>query len=408
MKIAFVEDDPNKTADVVKYLGSIGITPDDITHVTDAARALISMTEHRFDILIMDLNIPRRFDEPPSPDGGRDLLRQMYRGNIKLPRYIVGLTAFKEIENSLQNEFNKRALNIIHYDITNNSWQVQLSSLVEHAKACGGVEASGDGRTYGYDLGIVVALHELELNAIRDWPVRWVEVRIPYDHTLYLTATIEINGRVRKLVAAACDRMGMPAAVSLSTKLIQQFRPQYLAMTGITAGMKSKTSYGDIIIADPVWDYGSGKIERVGNKTIFQPSPHQIELEADLRDRVRTLALRRDILSNIKSSFRGKTPDTELSAHVGPLASGAAVIANSAIWKNLKSQHRGVLGLEMEAYGVIVAARSSTDPKPIGIVIKSVCDFADHEKGDDYQKYAAHTSAQFLFKVLESCINFRN
>lgn len=407
MRVILVEDDPNKTADVVKFLNSKGLISEIITHVTDASRALLSMEGQQFDILIMDLNIPRRFDEGPSADGGRDLLRQMYRGNIKVPKYIIGLTAFKEIEDELKDEFNRRALNIIHYDITNNSWKIGLSSLVEHAVACSNVEISGDGRTYGYDLGIVVALHELELNAIRDWPVRWMEVRIPYDHTLYLTSTIEIGGQTRKLVAAACDRMGMPAAVSLSAKMIQQFRPQYIAMAGITAGMKSKTSYGDIIIADPVWDYGSGKVERIGNKTVFQPSPHQVELNSDLKDRVRTLALRKDILAGIKSSFRGGTPETELSAYVGPLASGAAVIANSAIWKTLKSQHRGVLGLEMEAYGVIIAAKTSTDPKPIGIIVKSVCDFADQEKGDDFQRYAAHTSAQFLFKILETCLVFR-
>jgi nucleoside phosphorylase len=55
----------------------------------------------------------------------------------------------------------------------------------------------------------------------------------------------------------------------------------------------------------------------------------------------------------------------------------------------------------MESYSVFYAAQNSTDPKPKAIVIKSICDFADSEKSDKYQKFAAYTSSQFAKYLYE-------
>jgi len=51
----------------------------------------------------------------------------------------------------------------------------------------------------------------------------------------------------------------------------------------------------------------------------------------------------------------------------------------------------------MEIYGVYYAARFSTEPRPKAIAIKSVCDFADEEKNDVYQAYAAYTSVRYFY-----------
>ena len=56
----------------------------------------------------------------------------------------------------------------------------------------------------------------------------------------------------------------------------------------------------------------------------------------------------------------------------------------------------------METYGVLYAANHCTKPRPIAFSIKSVCDFADSKKNDNYQNYAAHTSANVLYEFLFS------
>ena len=41
-------------------------------------------------------------------------------------------------------------------------------------------------------------------------------------------------------------------------------------------------------------------------------------------------------------------------------------------------------------------------PKPKGLIIKSVCNYADEEKSDQYQRFAAFTSSQFAKYLIEN------
>ena len=53
---------------------------------------------------------------------------------------------------------------------------------------------------------------------------------------------------------------------------------------------------------------------------------------------------------------------------------------------------------------VILNGEASLTRRPVPLIVKSVCDFADNQKSDDYQRFAAYSScefAQFLYeKVL--------
>jgi nucleoside phosphorylase len=55
----------------------------------------------------------------------------------------------------------------------------------------------------------------------------------------------------------------------------------------------------------------------------------------------------------------------------------------------------------MEAYPLLFACSHAAEPKPKGFVVKSVCDFADESKNDDYQDYAAYTSANVCAQLIE-------
>jgi nucleoside phosphorylase len=91
---------------------------------------------------------------------------------------------------------------------------------------------------------------------------------------------------------------------------------------------------------------------------------------------------------------------------IGPVASGAAVLQNPEIVADVQKQHRKTLGVEMEAYGVFVAAHEAPEPQPRVLAIKSVCDLADEQKSDDFQGYAAYTSARFLRLLVEEYLPF--
>jgi nucleoside phosphorylase len=83
------------------------------------------------------------------------------------------------------------------------------------------------------------------------------------------------------------------------------------------------------------------------------------------------------------------------------MASGAAVLADGSTVERIKQQHRELLGIEMEAYGVFAASEEAAEPRPTVFAMKSVVDFGDATKDDRFQKYGAYTSAQTLRYFVE-------
>ena len=50
----------------------------------------------------------------------------------------------------------------------------------------------------------------------------------------------------------------------------------------------------------------------------------------------------------------------------------------------------------MEIYGLYSAVENTSGEKPKVFALKSVCDFADVDKDDDYQTYCSYMSANVL------------
>ena len=54
------------------------------------------------------------------------------------------------------------------------------------------------------------------------------------------------------------------------------------------------------------------------------------------------------------------------------------------------------MGIDMEAYSIFAAAAESILPPPKALVLKSVVDFADPDKNDEFRDYASFTSVRAL------------
>jgi nucleoside phosphorylase len=179
--------------------------------------------------------------------------------------------------------------------------------------------------------------------------------------------------------------------------MLHTFSPRYLAMVGICAGIRGVCNIGDIICADPCWDWGSGKfVDRAGESDFLQ-APSQLRLDSFLRARLMLMEGDQALWDRIKREWStGNAPSTELRLRVGPMASGAAVLSDLKSAGNIKEQHRQLAGIDMEAYGIFAAAAESALPQPKAMVLKSVADFADPEKSDNFRDYAAFTSVKAL------------
>jgi nucleoside phosphorylase len=380
LRVLFVEDDNQKYNRVHAVLEQAGVVGSDITHVIAAAPAFEHLRKTQFDLMLLDVNIPRRLgDEKPQRGGGLDLLKELARdGDLLRPTYIVGLTAYEDVVAEFGSAFEDQLWSLVHYKESSDQWIAQLLVKVAYIQAANRSRNFSDGETYGCDLAIITALDTVEFDAVQSLPVSWQPLRLQHDETRYLSGTLSTASGTKSIIAAAAPRMGIPASAILSSKLIHQFRPRYVAMVGICAGRKDKVSLGDLIIAEPTWDWGSGKISLEDGEPKFLPSPHQLDMDPDTASLIREMT------------------KTELSAHMGPLVSGAAVVAHKPTFDRLLNQHRGILGVDMEAYAVAAAALGSAKPRPGFLIIKGVSDFADEDKDDDFQEFAASVSANFL------------
>jgi len=395
-KILVVEDDGEKLRRILRCLTSIDYCPfESIENVRDVVVAKRKMREHQYDLLILDIALPERSDESPSPDGGVKLLNDVFEHGIyKVPQHIVGLTAYRDILEAAAPRFRGELLHIIHYDPACDAWIDQLQRKVRHIQLAG--LSAAETREHGLHLCIVTALQEPEMSSVLRLPWSWEKFDMPNDATIYYKGRFSSRGQTHEVVAATASRMGMTAAAVLSMKMINTFRPKYLGMTGILAGVRGRCELGDIVAADIGWDYGSGKWRFEKGEVKFSQEPYQIGLNPFLRSKLTLLSHDGVSLNNIRLAWSGNPPKTPLRMHLGPVASGAAVLSCPDISLAIQQQHRKLLGIEMETYGVFAAAMDCALPQPSAFSIKSVCDFADEEKNDDFQAYAAFTSAMAL------------
>ncbi|MCY1075979.1 TIR domain-containing protein [Archangium lansingense] len=67
------------------------------------------------------------------------------------------------------------------------------------------------------------------------------------------------GGRLRVAVTRTLE-MGGVATVNVTAPLVQIYRPRCVAMSGVCAGRKGEVELGDVIIADRLWTYDTGKL----------------------------------------------------------------------------------------------------------------------------------------------------
>ena len=229
----------------------------------------------------------------------------------------------------------------------------------------------------------------------------WKLVKVPGDRQAYYEAYFERDGQQCRVITCQQSVMGMTAATMLASKAIYAFRPRYLILCGIAAGIgkESEQLYGDVIVPDMIWDYSTGKYVGANESEIrfgdigFLPRPITINTDKEVMDVVR---------STIGAE------DNEFHVHIGPMACGSYVVANSEVVnKRVKSLFPHTVGLDMESYSVLYAAENATKPKPKALVVKSICDYADSEKSDQYQRFAAYTSSGYVKYLLEKCLKVK-
>lgn len=366
-------------------------------HVSNAAAAREFLKYKPVDLVLVDINLPAMVDGAPLSNGGfqfMDML-QLEGGRMLSPEFVV-LTSRDELFLESSVEAGRRGLPILAVSASTEDWRDFLMGVCE--RLCKRYE--GRSQT-AVDICIITAMRARELETVLKvlQPTKpWRSLRAEDDHTGYHHGDFVVGDRTVRIVAASAMQKGLSAASALTAKMATRMNPKLIVMLGICAGVSDKTRIGDVIVGNPTWDWGSGKHTQASDRSVvFRTgalqaiaAPALVEIAADVAEDVNT---KRHMRAGWDKGF----PEGELSIRIGPMASGASVLAHADVVRSIQDQNRDLLAVEMEAYGVMAAA-AACDVS--ALAIKSVCDFADENKDDGWQDYAAYTSAAYFLELL--------
>lgn len=408
LRILLIDDDADKVAKYQELLRTIdAINPRlvDVASSIEQAEKVVAVTQ--YDLAVLDLYMPMRFGDDPSPDNAVTFLKDLNSDeDLLMPYNIVGITRWKDAAPKYREFFESYLLAYILYDKTQDDWKIKLKNKIDFLLKA--EKSVRNQEVYDYDVAIVNALApENEKVKAAFGKDGWELEAIPSDKaTSFYTKTV-MNERGDQIRIVTCHalQMASTASAALTTKLLYYFRPRYLFMTGIAAAVnRNDANLGDILVAKKVWDGASGKIKtnEEGND-IFYPDYHELPLDTDLQAIVMRLKKNHQLLNGIEEryAYEAGKPQTRLQVHLGPVVSVPAVLSSKEQVDEIQTHCRKLLGVEMEGYGVFHAASISAHPRPqYTMLVKSVSDYADPEKSDDYQDYAMYTSAEFAKFVI--------
>ena len=351
--------------------------------------AIDELKSKKYDLVITDLFLPLSLGDEINCDGAIEFLKQIEKNeNVLKPTYIIGITSHKEAYDKYINDFNKKGWRLYINDnsLSENDLKENIVNYIQHSPK----------ENDNVDILIITALQK-ELDQILKLPFDW-ECKKSDSHTFNFGSIRNLEGKNLRILAVSCLHMGIAASASLTSKLGALFKPKLILMSGIAAGIKGKVNLGDILVAEYCWDWGSGKKTQIDGKSVTKQAPHQIAMPLKYKDGFLQLSQDKEFLYKLFCDYQGSKPHSQLGLHIGPLATGSVVLEDQNIVTSIIEQHRNTLGIEMEAYGVAYASELLGIDS---IIIKSVCDFADIEKNDDYQSYAAFTSAKTIERFIQ-------
>ncbi|MEB6538929.1 response regulator [Serratia plymuthica] len=359
--------------------------------VISVQSAIEELNQNTYDLIIIDIQIPDVDGGDINTSGGVELLHQIENfSDIIVPRYIFGLTSNSSDASEHQSVFAKHGWYLFDLNRDTSAWQTILINKIE--------SANDNNNYYHPDVAIITALEDPELDEL----LKLVQEPIKFvleGHSYYRFSIKNKSNKKISIVCSSAERMGLSWSASLTTRIINKFSPKYIFMTGICAGVDGRTDLGDIIVGDPVWDWGAGKLSEKSGEKIFLPDPHQLPLNRKLKEGFKLISKDVQFMKSLPLNWSGNDITKIPSLKIAPMACGSSVISTQLAVDEINEDHRKLTAIEMESYGVMAASHAYDIPC---VVIKSVCDFGNTKKSDDVQKYSSYTSASVAIDFIKN------
>jgi nucleoside phosphorylase len=392
LKVLFVEDELHKKTRVLDAIKANPELFDQPDVVETTAGALERLKAERYDLLLADLILPRQYRGDPSEANGLDLLESVSQLDEGCgAAYTLSISRADQLTPETQKFFSGRPWGLLRYRDDTTSFLDDLISIAQYIQKAQTGQAAKNPEV---DVLIITALLEPEFAAV-ERALPSLGPKLPLDvRQYYRLGELSLSDTHKVSVAAAhCERMGPVHAAVSASKLCQALNPKLVVMAGICAGYPKKTSLGDVVAAETSWLWQDGKYSVVDGTPGFQGSPHQVHVSPAVKFCL--LDMKRDErVWNAFGTASRKVGVVVPKLVTGPVATSVAVLADAKVRDSIaQTQHRAVVGIDMETYSVYVAAESSHSVAHF-VSLKAVCDGGDKGKDDEYQAYAAEVSAE--------------
>lgn len=208
----------------------------------------------------------------------------------------------------------------------------------------------------------------------------------------------------RPVVVECFHGMGNVKSAVRTTLVIECWKPSAILLVGIAGGTKKPASelltaqdqcLGDVLIAEQIIDYESGKQTDQGFENrpqVFRSTARWIEAAKNLNAEGWTPNI--TVLRPDEATGRNTS-----QIHFGVVASGQKVIKDQAPLDAISSLFTNLVGVEMEGIGAAAASFDRFHPVEF-LLVKAICDWADPEKNDKWQPYAAEAAADCLAQII--------
>jgi nucleoside phosphorylase len=200
---------------------------------------------------------------------------------------------------------------------------------------------------------------------------------------------------------------GNPNAAAETAVAIEYFKPSIALFVGIAGGIKKDVKIGDVVAAEKVYYYESGKDDEDGlfkSRPVVKEGTRGMVQAARKEARSNRWLKRLPKIQNRPSAFRKRTP----KVFVQPIAVGEKVVAaiDSSTYDTIHKRYNDAHAVEMEGVGFLTATSSFQTLE--ALVVRGISDLLANKAAADAKgshDWASMTASAFAFQVLSTFVS---
>jgi len=418
MRILIVEDSDQKYNAIISELHKrVSNLELQTTWAREYNQAMRQLRDAAFDVVILDLVIPVG-KAAPNKDNSRSLIEAILGETLFAPAHIIGLTEHLDAAQNERSYFESNMFALELFSYSDLSWAEKIASKIEYLAKSKAASLSYHYNNFGTDLLVICARMENEFKPIVE-SVKWVSEPARrssfFPHNECNIGSFFLSSERSIQAAIICvGEKGLAPTTAIASNAISIYRPRIVAMLGMCCGFSSQkcpspSNLGDIIVVRESACWEEGKIiESNTHKPTFKNRAWIRDIDDYHRPIVaRCVENAQDLifpsltpLYSTRSSRRLFNSSLLPDVKFGMLVSGSSVVASEPQIEEILGRFPTALGLDMEMFGLFIAAERAVGLRPGVIGIKGVSDFGDSKKGKAVQKLASKASFLTLKAIL--------